>query len=396
MMEYPKDYKISRLIAKKMTGVLQPEEEKKLEAWLKEDARNEDLYQHILDGKNLPDREAFAKRLNVEHSWENLKGQLIGKVKRRSLLPWQIAVAASAILLVGIGLYWKVREKTEIQNVETIARVETGSSKAVLVTSRGDEIVLQDSTVQLIALGGGMIAKNDGRRVSYEEADKMEKEDVLEYNTIRVPRGGEYKLFLSDNTEVFLNSDSEIRFPVKFGKGKRDVFLCGEAFFIVSKDTSRPFIVNANNKMSVEVLGTQFNLQAYPDDGFVETTLNEGSVRVYNKEQSVKLRPDEQAVYNNSDGKFTTQKVDASKYSAWKDGRLVLRNNTLENIMTRLGRWYNIDVFWVNPEVKEYHFSGELARYKDFSEVLRMLELATRVHFEVKDKTVFVHKVVEQ
>ena len=395
MMEYPKD-KISRLIAKKMTGVLQPEEEKKLEAWLKEDARNEDLYQHILDGKNLPDREAFAKRLNVEHSWENLKGQLIGKVKRRSLLPWQIAVAASAILLVGIGLYWKVREKTEIQNVETIARVETGSSKAVLVTSRGDEIVLQDSTVQLIALGGGMIAKNDGRRVSYEEADKMEKEDVLEYNTIRVPRGGEYKLFLSDNTEVFLNSDSEIRFPVKFGKGKRDVFLCGEAFFIVSKDTSRPFIVNANNKMSVEVLGTQFNLQAYPDDGFVETTLNEGSVRVYNKEQSVKLRPDEQAVYNNSDGKFTTQKVDASKYSAWKDGRLVLRNNTLENIMTRLGRWYNIDVFWVNPEVKEYHFSGELARYKDFSEVLRMLELATRVHFEVKDKTVFVHKVVEQ
>lgn len=396
MMEYPKDYKISRLIAKKMTGVLQPEEEKKLEAWLKEDARNEDLYQHILDGKNLPDREAFAKRLNVEHSWENLKGQLIGKVKRRSLLPWQIAVAASAVLLVGIGLYWKVREKPEMQNVETIARVETGSSKAVLVTSCGDEIVLQDSTVQLIALGGGMIAKNDGKRVSYEEADKMEKEDVLEYNTIRVPRGGEYKLFLSDNTEVFLNSDSEIRFPVKFGKGKRDVFLCGEAFFIVSKDTSRPFVVNANNKMSVEVLGTQFNLQAYPGDSFVETTLNEGSVRVYNKEQSVKLRPDEQAVYNNSDGKFTTQKVDASKYSAWKDGRLVLRNNTLENIMTRLGRWYNIDVFWVNPEVKEYHFSGELARYKDFSEVLSMLELATRVHFEVKDKTVFVHKVVEQ
>lgn len=396
MMEYPKDYKISRLIAKKMTGVLQPEEEKKLEAWLKEDARNEDLYQHILDGKNLPDREAFAKRLNVEHSWENLKGQLTGKVKRRSLLPWQIAVAASAVLLVGIGLYWKVREKPEMQNVETIARVETGSSKAVLVTSRGDEIVLQDSTVQLIALGGGMIAKNDGKRVSYEEADKMEKEDVLEYNTIRVPRGGEYKLFLSDNTEVFLNSDSEIRFPVKFGKGKRDVFLCGEAFFIVSRDTSRPFVVNANNKMSVEVLGTQFNLQAYPGDGFVETTLNEGSVRVYNKEQSVKLRPDEQAVYNNSDGKFTTQKVDASKYSAWKDGRLVLRNNTLENIMTRLGRWYNIDVFWVNPEVKEYHFSGELARYKDFSEVLSMLELATRVHFEVKDKTVFVHKVVEQ
>ena len=393
MVECPKDYKISRLIAKKLMGVILPEDEEKLNAWLEEDARNKDLYQRILEVENFSTRDMYAKRLDVEHTWDALKEQLAGQRKRRSLFSsWQIGVAASVILLVGIGLYWGFNKKPKVKQVEVAAHVEMGGAKAILVTSRGDEIVLQDSSVQLITLGGGMVAKNDGVQVSYKENEGAGKEDVLEYNTIRVPRGGEYKLFLSDNTEVFLNSDSEIRFPVKFGKGKRDVFLRGEAF-VVTKDASRPFVVNANDKMSVEVLGTQFNLQAYPDDAFVETTLNEGAVRVFNGKQGVRLRPDEQAVYD--EGKFTVRKVDASSYSAWKEGRFMLLNHSLENIMTRLARWYNIDIFWENPEVKEYHFSGELARYEDFTEILRMLELATRVHFEVKDRTVFVRKIEE-
>ena len=394
MVECPKDYKISRLIAKKLMGVILPEDEEKLNAWLEEDARNKDLYRRILEVENFSTRDMYAKRLDVEHTWDALKEQLAGQRKRRSLFSsWQIGVAASVILLVGIGLYWGFNKKPKVKQVEVAAHVEMGGAKAILVTSRGDEIVLQDSSVQLITLGGGMVAKNDGVQVSYKENEGAGKEDVLEYNTIRVPRGGEYKLFLSDNTEVFLNSDSEIRFPVKFGKGKRDVFLRGEAFFVVTKDASRPFVVNANDKMSVEVLGTQFNLQAYPDDAFVETTLNEGAVRVFNGKQGVRLRPDEQAVYD--EGKFTVRKVDASSYSAWKEGRFMLMNHSLENIMTSLARWYNIDIFWENPEVKEYHFSGELARYEDFTEILRMLELATRVHFEVKDRTVFVRKIEE-
>ena len=394
MVECPKDYKISRLIAKKLMGVILPEDEEKLNAWLEEDARNKDLYRRILEVENFSTRDMYAKRLDVEHTWDALKEQLAGQRKRRSLFSsWQIGVAASVILLVGIGLYWGFNKKPKVKQVEVAAHVEMGGAKAILVTSRGDEIVLQDSSVQLITLGGGMVAKNDGVQVSYKENEGAGKEDVLEYTTIRVPRGGEYKLFLSDNTEVFLNSDSEIRFPVKFGKGKRDVFLRGEAFFVVTKDASRPFVVNANDKMSVEVLGTQFNLQAYPDDAFVETTLNEGAVRVFNGKQGVRLRPDEQAVYD--EGKFTVRKVDASSYSAWKEGRFMLLNHSLENIMTRLARWYNIDIFWENPEVKEYHFSGELARYEDFTEILRMLELATRVHFEVKDRTVFVRKIEE-
>ena len=393
-MDYPKDYKISRLIAKKVIGTLSPAEEEKLEAWLKENVRNRELFQDILEGKNLLNRNLHAGRWKVEDSWEIVKKQLEVQNKRRSISPWWIGIAASLILLVGVGLYLGIYRKPMPREIaQPIAHIEAGRSKAVLITSSGDEIVLQDNPKQLIALGSGMIAKNDGRQVSYKEITGENGKDVLVYNTIRVPRGGEYKLFLSDSTEVFLNSDSEIRFPVKFGQNERDVFLRGEAFFVVKKDASRPFVVNADNKVSVEVLGTQFNLQAYPDKKIVETTLNEGAVRVYDEKQSVKIRPDQQAVYK--DGELAIRQVDASLYSAWKEGRFVLLNNTLEDIMICLGRWYNIDVFWINPELKEYHFSGELARYEDFTEILDMLEQATQVHFEVKDRTVFVKKIFQ-
>ena len=377
-----------------MIGTILPAEEEKLEEWLKEDVRNRELFEHIFEGKNLPDRDLYAGCLEVDDTWEMMKQRLGVRNKRRSISPWWMGITASMILLVGIGFYLGLFRKPIVQETaQLIARIEVGGSKAVLITSSGDEIVLQDSAMQLISLGSGMVVRNDRQQVSYEGIAGKDGNNVLEYNTIRVPRGGEYKLFLSDSTEVILNSDSEIRFPVKFGKNERDVFLRGEAFFIVKKDVSRPFVVNADNKISVEVLGTQFNLQAYPDKKNVETTLNEGLVRVYDGKQSVKIQPNQQVVYNSDVKQLVVRPVDASLYSAWKDGRFVLLNNTLEDIMICLGRWYNIDVFWVNPELKEYHFSGELARYEDFTEILDMLEKATRVHFEVKDRTVFVSKI---
>ena len=138
MVECPKDYKISRLIAKKLMGVILPEDEEKLNAWLEEDARNKDLYQRILEVENFSTRDMYAKRLDVEHTWDALKEQLAGQRKRRSLFSsWQIGVAASVILLVGIGLYWGFNKKPKVKQVEVAAHVEMGGAKAILVTSGG-------------------------------------------------------------------------------------------------------------------------------------------------------------------------------------------------------------------------------------------------------------------
>ena len=129
MVECPKDYKISRLIAKKLMGVILPEDEERLNAWLEEDARNKDLYRRILETENLSVRDMYAKRLDVEHTWDTLRVQLVGQRKRRSLFSsWQIGVVASVILFVGIGLYWGGWKKSEVEQVEMVACVEMGGA----------------------------------------------------------------------------------------------------------------------------------------------------------------------------------------------------------------------------------------------------------------------------
>ena len=143
MMDYPKDYKISRLIAKKVIGTLSPAEEERLEAWLKEDVRNRELFQYILEGKNLSSRDLYARHFEVDDSWKTVKKQLGLRNKRRSMSFGRMGIAVSIILLVGIGLYWGFfRKPTEREIAQSIARIETGGSKAVLITSSGDEIVL--------------------------------------------------------------------------------------------------------------------------------------------------------------------------------------------------------------------------------------------------------------
>ena len=390
MVECPKDYKISRLIAKKLMGVILPEDEERLNAWLEEDARNKDLYRRILETENLSVRDMYAKRLDVEHTWDTLRVQLVGQRKCRSLFSsWQIGVVASVILFVGIGLYWGFWKKSEVEQVEMVACVEMRGAKAVLVTSQGNEIVLQDSTVRLISLGGGMVAQNDGSRVSYEGNGDMEKDDVLEYNTIRVPRGGEYKLFLSDNTEVFLNSDSEIRFPVVFTGQTRQVSLKGEAYFKVKKNPACPFFVEVK-PLEVEVTGTTFGIRAYPDETDVLTTLETGTVRVRNGEAEVNLSPDRQAIFDRSTTTLSVGEVDTDLFLAWKDGRIIFDDCPLEKILAEIGRWYDLDIFYAREEVRSYRFSLNIKRHETFGEVLKLLEAAGQIGFEVNGNTIVV------
>ena len=382
---------IENLIIKALFKEITDDEQRRLDEWLNISEGNRIFFDRLHSERYLKGAIGDRNRELRKEGWKRLEERTIGKRSHKiRIFVLRVAAMLALPLLVG-GIMWYISERGGADLPLANQEIKIGGSKAVVTLSSGEQLSLFGDTI---------VCVNDGLATLVNMKDTLNfmksNHPVVadnSYNVIQIPRGGEYKLFLSDNTEVFLNSDSEIRFPVKFGKGKRDVFLRGEAFFVVTKDASRPFVVNANDKMSVEVLGTQFNLQAYPDDAFVETTLNEGAVRVFNGKQGVRLRPDEQAVYD--EGKFTVRKVDASSYSAWKEGRFMLLNHSLENIMTRLARWYNIDIFWENPEVKEYHFSGELARYEDFTEILRMLELATRVHFEVKDRTVFVRKIEE-
>ena len=179
---------------------------------------------------------------------------------------------------------------------------------------------------------------NDPGGLNYQVEDTSTCAETT-YNEITVPRGGEYKVTLSDGTRIWVNSESYIRFPVVFQGDERRIWVAGEVFLEVAKDAERPFIVNTE-KLDVKVLGTRFNVRAYPDEKCVQTTLVEGCVQVDNSRGEVAvLHPSEQLVYDVRDGNHEVREVDTELYVSWKDGVYVFVSQRLEDIMSLISKW---------------------------------------------------------
>ena len=227
------------------------------------------------------------------------------------------------------------------------------------------------------------------------KANSLEYRDIVTSDTteifhmLEIPRGGEYLLSLSDGTVIYLNSESTLRFPVKFQGKERKVYLTGEAYFKVAKNTERPFVVTAG-ELDVLVTGTTFGVRAYKDEKDIQTTLESGHVTVRVEGKSVKLIPNKQALFDKLTMGLEVRDVDVDLYLAWADGRLVYDNCPLEKILSDLGRWYNINVFYNRDELRSYQFSLNMKKHEEFTQVLELIGKTGEVQFEIKDNTVIV------
>lgn len=260
------------------------------------------------------------------------------------------------------------------------------SLSPAVILADGSSVPLSDFT-SMREKDGSMIALDSGRLVY--TSPSMERE-VL-YNTLVVPRGSEFRLSLSDGTNVWLNAGSELRYPVTFAGDSREVWLVGEAYFEVISDSTQPFVVHSS-KGKIEVLGTSFNVRNYPEESRMVTTLVRGRVAYTDPERrKYDLFPGDQAI--SQPGQETIlQSVNPEYYVGWKDGEYIFKSATLEEIMQELSRWYNITVFYANSDVKQFHFTGELKRYEHVESFLRFLEIGGDVRFEVRDHTVTVRR----
>ena len=180
-----------------------------------------------------------------------------------------------------------------------------------------------------------------------------------------------------------------MRFPVKFQGKERKVYLTGEAYFKVAKNTERPFVVTAG-ELDVLVTGTTFGVRAYKDEKDIQTTLESGHVTVQVEGKSVKLIPNKQALFDKLTMGLEVRDVDVDLYLAWADGRLVYDNCPLEKILSDLGRWYNINVFYNRDELRSYQFSLNMKKHEEFTHVLELIGKTGEVQFEIKDNTVIV------
>ena len=209
------------------------------------------------------------------------------------------------------------------------------------------------------------------------------------YNTIQVPRGGEYSLTLADGTRVWLNSQSSLRFPVAFRGEERRVQLTGEAYFEVTPGRKR-FIVETKS-VAVRVLGTAFDVNAYEDETVIRTTLVRGKVEILagGKEACV-LQPGQQSVVERATGKTGVLQVNTSLYTQWKDGRFVFRDHTLEDIMRTLARWYDMEYEFVDPGLQQQRFYGVINRFEDVKGLLAQFEKTGKVKFEYEGNRVII------
>ena len=290
----------------------------------------------------------------------------------------------AALLAVVVGYGWFASHKTTDEDGKQTTVAEkpiANPHAAVLTLSSGEKVDLSSSptTVQEV---GANIQTGKGE-LTYEQAEGATE---TTYNTIQVPCGGMFRLQLADGTEVWLNSDSYLRYPVAFTGNERKVELKGEAYFDVAKDSIRPFIVEAD-AYAVRVTGTQFNVRNYPEDA-VRTTLVEGKVFLEREGNLQELLPGQQGAFE--DGGWKVKKVNTYRYAAWREGVCYFNGDRLEDILNELARWYDFEVYYQDARLKEYHFTATFSRDMDLEEVINVLEKTKKIRLNIDGRTLIV------
>lgn len=384
-----KENEIDRILADLVAGErISAEDRQILENWKKASGRNSRFEREIREiassGAKLHQR---RKNTLVFEQVE----QIVRKQRGRLRFVRHLSVAAGIALFLGMAAYFMLAGERQMETSARVAatRIMPGSVRAELVLPRG-EVVHLDSTSQVVLAADNRNPRvvSNGNTLIY---DKEEKNEQVEYHTIRVPRGGEYNLQLADGSKVYLNAGSSLRYPVRFAGERREVVLTGEGYFEVAKDTARPFVVKAG-EIDVRVLGTAFNVNAYPERGIVATTLVEGSVQVNYKAGQQVIRPGMQLVYDKQNGKAEVSAVDTEMYTSWKDGYYYFKREPLEHIMEVLARWYDLNVFYRSQDLKRMEFGGRLKRYDDIGYLLKKMEETQDIEFIIKGNTITVQR----
>lgn len=379
---------IARLIAEELTGTIDERDRAVLTRWLDEDERHRKEYTNILESLKTGNevwKDQERGRQIMESRWRTVKSHTIRKTVR--WITWS-KYAAVILLFVSMGIFWFVNEeKQEVENV-AVTKIEHGSMKAQLVLANGRRVdLVPETNLQLEEEGGTRILTLDNM-VKYSGMDSLVGQSTeVKYNTLIVPRGGEFSLELADGTRVWLNTESKLRYPVAFTGEERRVEMDGEVYFEVAKNREKPFVVTVNG-VDIRVLGTSFNVSAYQED--VVTTLVTGKVQLKKGDEQLVLLPNQQAIW--SDDKFKVKQVDARNYVLWKEGIFYFEDVDLETILDDMARWYNVNIFYVNPTLKKMKFSVEIKCYEDINEILRRIEQTKRVKFEIKDRTINVYE----
>jgi len=390
-------FRIGYLIAGYLKNTLTDNERDELDQWVIASDENMRLFAELTDEKNIAKGLKERGLYNADKAVALLKTKISARQKKqtaRRLRISPLAIAACLILLVGFFLVIALfeKKKSPAPPVATVKNdLPPGRDKAILTLARGRQIVLDENNGNIVHEEDFTVV-NEGGMVRYQGTGSE-----AEYHTLTVPNGGEYQLLLSDGSKAWLNSGSSITYPTAFTGPERKVQITGEVHFQVSHDALKPFIVHVPSPhgsskqetgMDIQVLGTEFNVNAYADEEAIKTTLLDGSVKVMASNRTVTIKPGQQTVFNKRHELSVVSSANTDEITAWKNGMFEFQNQPIENIMRQVARWYDVDIKYEGNITD--HFNATVKRNVPVSKLLHFLELTNRVHFTITDKTIIV------
>lgn len=368
-MDSTKEHLLELIAAELCGEILSEEERLLLEKW-KNDPKNRDLYTYY--------RSLFRDRDRLE-LWEKIKirqeipEEIFRKRKPPKVRFLSFMKYAAILIPVIVIASWMLRRTANNTPHQTTLfthhDVAPGKPQARLCLGNGEEISLTDSSMSIENHRNIQVEK--GGRLEYAPDSSRQPQKAV-YHTLVVERGAEFQLVLPDGTKVWLNSDSELKYPDIFNEDSRKVYLKGEAYFEVKHQDRQPFLVEAGD-YHIRVMGTEFNVSNYREDAEVITTLVQGKVAYSTGKKKGQLQPGQQCVYRKQTGTATVRNVEVGQFISWKNGLFVFEGIRIADLAKQISRWYNIEIACPDESTGEIRFTGAMERSKPVSYILRLL-----------------------
>ena len=304
--------------------------------------------------------------------------------------------AAIAVIAFGVGFYTLHNRNVPGDFLSHLSPMDI--SEPVLLQNNQKYIALGAESFSLNEQKGIVKNNHTDRLLSYHQEDASRGFSFGKKradNRLLVPQGQTYKLALADGTNVMLNTESELTFPSEFDTDRREVFLKGEAFFQVTHNEKAPFIVHTD-QLDVQVLGTTFNVSGYNNENMLKVTLVEGSIRIHQQGDSVKIRPNEQYNYNKNTREKRVQTVDTELFTSWVNDEYIFKDTTLDEIFNRINHWYMFDVTYESPSLKEKRFFLTIGRDASLDQIIQIINSTEEVCIEKKDNHIVVKNIPDK
>ncbi len=374
---------IIQLIEEYLSGEMEDVRREELMAWLDKKEENRLFLKRLIQDGTWEQRWRQWEKIDTEAAIRRFDRCTRLDHGKRAYKRWVAVVAVAALLLLAVGFSLRqLMNRTEVAPV-LVENILPGSDKAILILANGEKMKLENSDSLQVDLGAGSQLVNKDNQLVYQGEETGE----LQYNELQIPRGGEYQVKLADGTIVRLNSGSSLRYPIAFGKEKREVVLKGEAYFQVAKGKA-PFYVQVGG-LTVRVYGTVFNINSHYCDR-IQTALVEGKVSILLGGKEFMMNPSQLADFDVSSGTLDIRDADLTPCLAWTKGLFIFNNQTLGQIMSTLSLWYDMEVFFQNPVLEQLHFTGCVRRYEAIDNILKALSESVGVKINKQGKTLTV------